>query len=487
VLTRQLTLKASGRKPPELGPKVRIEAAHLSPPGDDAGLAAIVNSDGLRDWDKDGFLEHDTAAKNMWRGPCSTNLCIEFELPEPVALGAIEVWNYNAEWQTTDGMRKADVAVSPDGTTWQTVLRGAEFSEAEGNADYDEPIRLKLNGAKARKVRFENIVPWSGSGKVGLSAVVFHQAASTQAGPRQPADGATGIGIGKLALDWVAGQDATEHRVYLGSAADNLALIGSTKATRLDAPQLKPDTTYFWRVDESQADGRVVTGRVARFGTSGLVAWWKLDETKGSKAEDATGHQFTGNVVSKPNWAPEQGRIAGAMDFDGRTTFINCGKAPEFDLRDGMTVAVWIKVREFNKTSQAIVTKGDTAWRLQRQADTGMVTFSFNTGSVVESSDQNLVSLVSKRKVDDGQWHHLVGVSDGRRASLYLDGELEDSGDAKPIAQNSAPVLIGCNSTAYERRFNGWIDDVRLYGYGLSEAEVKALYRASGEPARAAK
>ena len=89
--------------------------------------------------------------------------------------------------------------------------------------------------------------------------------------------------------------------------------------------------------------------------------------------------------------------------------------------------------------------------------------------------------------MDDGQWHHVVGVSDGRRAALYVDGELEDSADAKPIAQNSAPVMIGCNSTAYERRFNGWIDDVRLYGYGLSEADVKALYRGGGEAARAGK
>ena len=73
MLTHQLTLKASGRKPPELGPKVRIETAHLSPAADEAGLAAIVNGAGLRDWDKDGLLEHDTAAKNMWRGPFSPN------------------------------------------------------------------------------------------------------------------------------------------------------------------------------------------------------------------------------------------------------------------------------------------------------------------------------------------------------------------------------------------------------------------------------
>jgi hypothetical protein len=480
VLTRPLTLKPSGRKPPDLGPKVRVEAVHLSPAADETGLAVIVNGAGLRDWDKDGLKEHDTATNNSWRGAGTPDLRLEFELPEPVALGTIEVWNFNAEWQTADGVRKADVAVSPDGVAWQTVLRGVEFAEADGNADYDEPIRLQLNGATARKVRFENIVPWSTNGMVGLSEVVFHQAAGAQAGPLQPEDGSTGVGIAQAALEWVPGQGAKEHQVYLGTASNDLAPLGATKQPRLAVPPLKADTTYFWRVDETQPDGRVVTGRVARFGTSGLVAWWKLDETTGTKAEDATGHQFTGKVVGPPKWAPEHGRIGGAMEFNGKGTLINCGKRPEFDFRDGMTVAAWIKVREFNQTRQAIVTKGDTAWRLQRQQDTGLVAFSFNTGSEVARADQNLVSLVSKRKVDDGQWHHLVGLSDGRRAALYVDGELEDSGDAKPIAQNTAPVMIGCNSAARERRFNGWIDDVRLYGYGLSEQEVKALYRGGG-------
>ncbi len=487
MLTRQLTLKASGRKPPDLGPKVRVETAHLDTEGDGPGLGVLIGRAGLRDVDKDGLLEQDTAPKNMWRGAWSTNRSLEFELAEPVPIGSIEVWNYNAEWQTSDGIRKADVAVSPDGTTWETVLRGADFTESEGNADYDEPIQLKLKGATVSKVRFENIVPWNSKGTVGLSKVVFHQAAGPQAGPRLPEDGTAGVGIAKPRLEWVAGQGATEHQVYLGTAPGKLTRLAATKETRLDVPQLKPDTTYFWRVDEVEPDGRVTTGRVARFATSGLIAWWKLDEDKGKKAEDASGHQFVGNVVGRSKWVPDQGRIGGAMEFDGKTAFINCGRAPEFDFRDGMTVAAWIKVREFNKPWQAIVTKGDTAWRLQREKETGMVTFTFDTGTEVERRDQNLLCLVSKRKVDDGAWHHVVGVSDGKRACLYVDGEPEDSADAKPIAQNNAPVMIGCNSTAYERRFNGWIDDVRLYGYGLSEAEVKALYRGGADTLRAEK
>jgi len=485
VLTRELTLKPSGRKPPELGATVRVTAVRLGQGADDKGLAALIDRAGLCDWDRDGLLEQDTSPKHMWRGPCSTNLSLEFELPEPVALGAVEVWNYNAEWETKSGVRKADVAVSADGTTWETVLRGVKFAEAEGTVDYDEPIHLQLNGATVRKVRFENIVPWNEKGMVGLSKVVFHQAPGQQAGPRRPEDGATGIGAGKLTLDWIAGQGAAEHRVYLGTAVNNLSLVGTTKTASAAAPPLTPDTTYFWRVDEVEADGRVLTGRVACFTTSGLVAWWKLDEATGTRAEDASGHQFAGTVLGRGSWTPGQGRIGGAREFDGKTTLITCGRTPEFDFCQGMTVAAWIKVREFNKPSQAIVTKGDTAWRLQRHKDTGLVTFSFNTGVSVADSDDNLVRLVSKRKVDDGQWHHLVGVSDGRRAALYVDGEQEDSAEAGPIAPNDAPVMIGCNSAAYDLRFNGWIDDVRLYGYGLSEAEVKALYHAIGDTSRA--
>jgi hypothetical protein len=477
VLTRQVTLKPGGRKPPDLGPKVRVEAVRLEPGGGDAGLVAIVNQAGLWDYDRDGLLEQDTSPKHMWRGTCATNLSLEFELPEPTALGAIEVWNYNADWQTKDGIRKADVAVSPDGTTWETVLHGAEFAEADGNPDYDEPIQLKLKGATVRKVRFENIIPWNDKGSVGLSKVVLHQAPGSQAGPQTPADGATAVSTGAPALEWVAGQGTAGHKVYFGTAPESLTLLASTKQTRLDAPPLKPDSTYYWRVDELQADGRVVKGRVARFGTAGLVACWKLDETKGMKVEDTSGHQLTVDVVGTMYWGPDhQGRTGGALEFDGRSTYLNCGRAPEFDFHDGMSVAAWIKVPGFSKKSQAIVNKGDTAWRLQRYKETGMANFCFNTGTAAQSGNENLVSLVSKRKVDDGQWHHLVGTSDGRRAALYVDGELEDSAEAKPIALNSVPLRVGSNLEALGRGFSGWIDEVRLYGYGLSQGEVKALY-----------
>jgi hypothetical protein len=154
---------------------VAVIAAHLSPTCDESKLKAIYDGSGLSDRRKDGFKEHNNNPSAMWRGDLLPDLRLEFELAQPAALGAIEVWNYNAQFETAIGIRKADIAVSADGTTWQTVQRGVEFAEATG-ADDCEALVLNLNGVTAKKVRFENITTWCASGKVGLSEVVFHSA-----------------------------------------------------------------------------------------------------------------------------------------------------------------------------------------------------------------------------------------------------------------------------------------------------------------------
>jgi hypothetical protein len=478
VLKRQLALKPKGRKPPALGPKVRIEAVHVSPVTSEAGVGALVNGAGLSDWDRDGLREHGTAMSSMWEATWTTNLALEFDLPGSVPLSGVEVWNFNAEWQTTNGVRKADVAVSADGKTWQTVSRRAEFGEADGTADYDEPTVLKLGGVTARKVRFDNIVPWGSSGKVGLSEVVFHETEGVRAGPLQPEDGATGVGFKKPVLVWSAVTNATTYRVYLGTDSAALKALVTTNATAAEVPDLKPDTAYFWRVDSFPSSGRGVRGRVARFNTAGLAGWWKLDETEGAQAADAAGGHL-GEVHGRPRWAPAQGRLGGALEFDGAENYVDCGDSPDFDFRDGLTISVWIKVRKFDKPWQVIVTKGDHAWRLVRFQNEGRVIFYPQGAKTVAPARPH---VVSKRTVDDGQWHHVVATYDGQRAALYLDGQLEDAVTATgPLTQNAEPVLLGENPERRGRCFNGWMDDVRLYGYGLSEQEVQALYRSSAK------
>lgn len=76
-------------------------------------------------------------------------------------------------------------------------------------------------------------------------------------------------------------------------------------------------------------------------------------------------------------------------------------------------------------------------------------------------------------------WRHLVGVREGNRLKLYIDGKLAATSSTFNPAEydlsNDKPLKIGVGSHDY---FNGSMRDVRLYARGLTEADVAALHEA---------
>jgi hypothetical protein len=91
-----------------------------------------------------------------------------------------------------------------------------------------------------------------------------------------PADGAFGIQM--PLFRWTAGYKSAFHEVYLGTTPDlgPADLAGPrTPMTMLYYTQgLQPGTTYYWRVDEIEADGTTVnTGNVWSFTTQALTAY----------------------------------------------------------------------------------------------------------------------------------------------------------------------------------------------------------------------
>jgi large repetitive protein len=210
----------------------------------------------------------------------------------------------------------------------------------------------------------------------------------------------------------------------------------------------------------------------------GPVAWWKLDETEGLEAADASGHHLAAHAEGTPRWLPTQGRLGGAVELEGARTFLDCGDATDFDFRDGLSVSLWIKARDFKKTAQTLVAKGGDTWRLHSEGDKGQVVFSLSGPQTTGKDRTKLPRAISSRAVDDDQWHHLVGVYDGQRVALYVDGALDKAVTASgPIALNTEPLWLGKSAAARPQFFNGALDDVRLFRCGLSEEEIKRLYR----------
>ena len=90
-----------------------------------------------------------------------------------------------------------------------------------------------------------------------------------------PADGATDVPR-DATLNWTASKDAVAHDVYFGASSDDVAQASRSNpldvlvaegqaATRYDTDRLTFEQTYYWRVDDVDADGEVHAGLVWSF------------------------------------------------------------------------------------------------------------------------------------------------------------------------------------------------------------------------------
>jgi hypothetical protein len=77
------------------------------------------------------------------------------------------------------------------------------------------------------------------------------------------------MGVTTPLLEWTAGDTAASHDVYFGTNPEPGPdeLIGRQPFTRyFHVPDLKPETTYYWRIDEVEANGTTIhTGDVWSF------------------------------------------------------------------------------------------------------------------------------------------------------------------------------------------------------------------------------
>lgn len=199
-----------------------------------------------------------------------------------------------------------------------------------------------------------------------------------------------------------------------------------------------------------------------------LVAFWDFEQA--STDDSVGGHQ---------------GKVEGLLEFDlgprgvGRavrlngSSFIVVPPAPPLDLVHQITVAAWFKADTLDREYQALVTKGDSAWMLQRYRQTKNLKFNGN----VPAGPGPWLGALGHVDVSDGRWHHAVGVYDGQALSLYVDGVLDGSVKARgDLPRNNYPVCIGANAERSGRCFRGLIDQVALFNHALDANDVQRLY-----------
>jgi len=193
--------------------------------------------------------------------------------------------------------------------------------------------------------------------------------------------------------------------------------------------------------------------------SSALVAHYLFD----GNAEDSSGNGHHGTVLGTANWV--DGVFDGALDFS-QTTGVDCG---DFDPTGGtgkFTVALWCYYA--GGPIQHLVTKS-AGWG----ADTMMFQLEIKGGLNYLNLAYAGANQAGFDVVPTHDWIHLTLTFDGEQATGYLNGIDSVGPKATGIGPNVAtPVILGASHSAEGRILQGMMDDVRIYNYPLTPAEV---------------
>ncbi len=162
----------------------------------------------------------------------------------------------------------------------------------------------------------------------------------------------------------------------------------------------------------------------------------------------------------------------------GGDDFVELGNPARPQLTGSMTVSAWVNSAAFPSDDAAIVSKrtsGEIGYQLDTTVDRGPRTVGFK----LTNSAGGSMFRYGATTLQANTWYHVTGVYNAATSTLhvYLNGQLDDGtlvGTVTATQQNSsANVNIGRRPTG-SFNFNGRIDDVRIYGGALTQAEIQA-------------
>jgi archaellin len=222
------------------------------------------------------------------------------------------------------------------------------------------------------------------------------------------------------------------------------------------------------------------TGYPAEVITDSPVLYWRLGESAGTIAEDATSNNRDGTYNNTPTLG-----VPGALAGDANTAVSFASASSEtvsradeaaLDLGDVWTLEAWVKMAATGSGAQrGIVSKGTAAYYMR-----------INSSDKLEALRSQSISLCTATvAITDTNWHHVVATKNGTTVKLYLDG-VDVSGPVtnQTCTNTTASLWVGADSDGSNNTgefFNGSIDEVAVYGADLSGARVTAHYNAGLE------
>ena len=211
------------------------------------------------------------------------------------------------------------------------------------------------------------------------------------------------------------------------------------------------------------------------------LGYWKLDETAGTTAIDSSGNSYDGIYTNSPVLGLQGINSEGsAVDFDGDNDYVELGNIDAADplalAGSSFTLEAWIKPDLTGDTYQRIIDKttgGAGAGGYAMALSPGGRLFLYIDGNQFQTD----VGVVYP-----GIWQHVIVTNNTETSSyqFYLNGSAIN-GTLVTAPYQSPPAVtsnmrLGTWNHSDAREYNGLLDEVAVYDYTLTPAQVQQHY-----------
>jgi Concanavalin A-like lectin/glucanases superfamily len=278
------------------------------------------------------------------------------------------------------------------------------------------------------------------------------------------------VPLGKAsAINCIASDADGNALTYRWSAANGI-VIGAGSVVSWQAAQTAGNYYIRCTVDDGRggttADSIAVEVRdVSTYVKGSLLASYPFNGT----ANDVSGNGRNGVVNNAALTADRNGHPNCAYSFDGSTSSIRIPNDNGLNVQKAFAVNVWMKIGAFYSREQYPLSHGNYMNRWKISISNKHLRWTVKTTTGIKDLDSETELAVDS----------LYNVSvqyDGADMEVYLNGGLDAfvpwSG---AIAQTTVDVTIGQAIPGDNNyNFNGVLDDIRFFDYGLSLGEVAA-------------
>ena len=418
-----------------------------------------------------------------WNGSSWTFIPLSFGVARVDVLNNGQYWAvgtdslvYQNGFPAPKGNFKAiDISASDQGNTVYTLSASGTAHYYAGNGVYPE-IASVSNGRNLSIGSDGTVWVQRAGGSIlrNLSCVPSVSPPDQEA-PSIPTNlVASNIGSSTVDLSWRASTDnvgVIAYYIYHGSLA-----IGTSYETNFQVQDLTPGTSYPLTIRAVDAAGNFSefsqSIEVNTVAISDFFAHWPLDEDVRDAIGDAHGEVHKGASFVDD---PIRGKVLSLAD-SGQHALV----PPKPQLRVGnggqdFSVSFWFNLKEgFTGQWRPIMQKGnyteERTFAMWMNPGNNILNFRVSTSTSWNEGGE------SQSEIPINEWTHIAYIKEGQSLKLYLNGTLDQEIVLSGTTQaNTGPLSIG-HTRYYPKAPVSNYDDIRLYGYALSEGEIAALF-----------